>query len=432
MILIIAMLASGCAGAQTAMPQSSDSTESNDSNAPSNQTESETEPVKLTMWSWRFTDEGFVQLFNEVKDEFEASNPGVSIELVSEPYEGYVNKITAALATGNAPDIVHVLIPDYQSFVKQGWLAPIDNYLADTDIVENWPPQQETVMKIGGVTYGLLMENYADCLLYNKELFADAELPGPPESFDQFVEYAHTLTKDSNGAHQFGYTSGSGTDLVTQYMFSIIVIGAGANWTDGNGNWTIDTPEMIKAFETYKDFYETGVIPKGMQGMDSRKLFHEGNAAMYIDGSWGVTQTLDADPAMLENLGVVTVPFPIRGGASNALTLPANGKHNDLAWEFIKIWTQPKYQEKYNALVGIAPRANSVPEDLIKEQPWTACYADAVQNAAADTSPTDIIVNQTEFTDAILTRLSEVLIDNQPIPETVILLQSDLEALTTE
>ncbi|MEZ4715521.1 MAG: extracellular solute-binding protein [Caldilineaceae bacterium] len=64
---------------------------------------------------------GEIAGYNRLIDEFEALNPGVTIELLERPGQGFRDQIVAELAAGEAPDLIKVgFIGDFAFYASAG------------------------------------------------------------------------------------------------------------------------------------------------------------------------------------------------------------------------------------------------------------------------------------------------------------------------
>ena len=132
--------------------------------------------------------------------DFEAQNAGVKVNLYSIPFANYVQQLTVRFAGNNPPDIVHLPTRNFAAFASQGWLQPIDDRLAKTDILKTWTPLQGD-MKWDGKMQGVLLMGYGSLLYYNQKLLDDAgaKLPTTP---DEWLGAIEKSTKRDAG--QFG------------------------------------------------------------------------------------------------------------------------------------------------------------------------------------------------------------------------------------
>ena len=93
------------------------------------------------------------------------------------PFREYVDKMTVRFAGNNPPDIVHLPTRNYLAFASQGWLAPLDEYLAQTDVKATYMKLNDEML-YDGKYYGVLMMGYGMMFYYNEKMLADAKVAG--------------------------------------------------------------------------------------------------------------------------------------------------------------------------------------------------------------------------------------------------------------
>src|SRR5690242_3503423 len=71
--------------------------------------------------------------------KFEAANPGVTVELINTPHDGYNEKIGAAVSAKALPDVIELDGPFLANYVWSGLLQPIEG-LVDQSIIDDMTP----------------------------------------------------------------------------------------------------------------------------------------------------------------------------------------------------------------------------------------------------------------------------------------------------
>jgi multiple sugar transport system substrate-binding protein len=135
-------------------------------------------------------------------DEYNASQDEVFIKLTQVPGDAWEQRLTAAQAAGNAPDMYTMNYGGVLAAAQNSQLAPMSDYVDD----EVWSDIQESVL--GSVTmdgthyaFPMLVEPSA-VLWYRTDLFDAAGIDGPPTTWDELEDYAAQLTTD--GVYGFG------------------------------------------------------------------------------------------------------------------------------------------------------------------------------------------------------------------------------------
>jgi multiple sugar transport system substrate-binding protein len=318
-------------------------------------------------------------------ERFEAANPDIQVEVTTTSWDDHFAKVDAASAAGNLPDLVYSWQPNTAALMDKGELADISDVWA-TIGVENLPAGEREVLSEGDAIYAIPFIGYPHALWYRADWFEEAGLE-PPQTWDDIIEAARALTNDDrSGICLFG----KGLDA---YYVTDLMLAAGAQAFDEEGNITIDSPETVQVLEFIKTINDEGLTPEGWtaMNMDDAKLpFIAGKCAMKIDSA-SFLGTLDLDnPELLANVGVV--PIPLNGGqfagwaGASAYGVTAASSHQEEAKRFLEFMFQPESYAGFigRQVLGFQPLLKAVAEGTeLYEQERIAPVADIYRGAAA-------------------------------------------------
>ncbi len=116
--------------------------------------------------------------------------------------------------------------------------------------------------------------------------------------------------------------------------------------------------EIARSLKVIDDLVRGGMSPRGLDNTPMRQAFWQGNAAMYMDGSWAPGYQTTAAASVKGSWKVARIPYPnMAGGPSNCLAIakdtPAEKK--ELVWKFMALASSPEWQRKYAELSGNPP-----------------------------------------------------------------------------
>jgi multiple sugar transport system substrate-binding protein len=172
----------------------------------------------------RYTMYGHPKIAENIVDVFNKTHPTIEIKFERSEGQGYWEKLSAALAGGDAWDTFRYSVNPLLRFGPKGVIAPLDDYLASdkTYPAELYLDGLLDVFKANGKLYGIPAWNLTMWLFYNKKLFDAANIayPTPNTTWEEYVQMAQKLTKSEGGQ-------------ITQY---------GAN---GWGSWTLPLAQDI-------------------------------------------------------------------------------------------------------------------------------------------------------------------------------------------
>lgn len=391
----------------------------------------------LDMPSWQATEPGTSDWFNALIEEFEAQHPGVEIEFTHDPFAGYNDRMITRFAAGNTPDILHLPAANFMIYAQAEWLAPLDERMAasDSPILDEWTPVQAGCEYLGE-TYCVIVLGYGYVLGWNQAAFEEAGLSGPPTSSAELIDYARQLTIDRDGdgnIDQYGFVFPTVTHAGVETTVSTFLFEADpdGHWVDAEGQLNRDA--IKSAWSVLSQLIEDGSVPLGVDNNGKRQYFVEGRAAMMLEGPWIQGNIDSAADGIREGLRVAPTPTQgqIYGGASNVLAIPAglSPEREDLAWEFIELFSTQEWQAKYATIAGQPPaRSGVLSDEILAENENMAQYV-AAADAARDYIPPGLEENYTRFRDHVIEASLAVLLQGADPDAALDQLQSQIDRL---
>ena len=330
--------------------------------------------------SWQADEPGVSQWWKELIAAFEQQNPGAKVNFYMIPFANYVPQLTVRFAGNNPPDVVHLPTRNFAAFASQGWLLPIDDRLAGTDILATWTPLQAD-MKWDGKTQGLLLMGYGSLLYYNEALLKEAGL-GVPTTPDQWLAAIEKTTNRDKGEFGLVATSIEHPNLVVEA--GTWVMGQGLDFVQ-NGKYAFHDPAVVAAVDQYRRSMR--FAPAGSNSTVVRQLFLDGKATFLRDGPWVWAFVDKAPEPGRSNFKVARLPFPkVTGGTSNSLHMAASlaPAKRDLVWKLMALAATPEWQEKYTLLSAApAPRKGAITAATAARLPHLQLIADSAASAVS-------------------------------------------------
>jgi ABC-type glycerol-3-phosphate transport system substrate-binding protein len=336
------------------------------------------EGVTITVWETYNAEERAV--FLSLVEEFQKANPGITIDPVNIPFDGMEPKILTALATETAPDIGRVDVAFLPKLAIRGALHALDDY----DIGElkaQLRPVALSSCVVDGKTYGIPDQVNGLCLFYNKELFRQAGLdPGkPPETWDEFVEYAKTITDKENGLFGFGMRNSLWWSLPFIYSFGGDIL------SDDLGRCALAEDAAVAGFQFKVDLYAEHGVEGGAWrsgGIRDDLGFQNRKYAMIFNGPWAVKGLAQGGI----DFGVAVIPSGPAGHATNVggnnLVAFVTSKHPREAAEFLKFIASKEAQVTWaNALGQIPVNTLADPEIDFVAHPYLKVFMEQMDYA---------------------------------------------------
>lgn len=315
--------------------------------------------VTLTIWETYNTEER--ALFLDLVGEYEAANPGVSIEPVNIPVDGLEPKILTALATNTAPDIARVDVGFLPKVALRGALASLDQYGVEA-VKGNLYPVALSSCIVSGKTYGLPDQVDGLCLFYNKQMFAAAGLDPsePPDTWEEFVAFAGKLTDRKAGVFGFGMRNSLWWSLPFIYSFGGDILEAG-------GRCALADSGSVAGFQFKVDLYSKYGVEGGAWragGIRDDMGFQSRKYAMVFNGPWAVKGLQQGGI----DFGVALIPAGPAGRATNVggndLVVFSTSARPAEAAKFMMYMASKEVQARWANELGRIP-VNTLADELI-------------------------------------------------------------------
>lgn len=344
------------------------------------------EQETLVFWTLQQSDSDVQGAQERAVAAFEEEN-NCKVEVTAFPYNELRDKLLAALAGGEGPDILLMDQIWVGQYAAAGFVEPIDEQLAASGIKhEDFFEGAWGASTYLGQTYGVPFDVGVWAMLYyNKDMFREAGLDPelPPKTWDEFLEYGKKLTNgDKYGTAVWVGTGDSGVCMVDAFTFSA----GGKIVEDDNSAALLNSEAGVKALNFWNDM--VAISPPGAVGRgeeDSLKLFTSGQVAMCLYGEWGQDTIATRAPEM--DYGVALLPVPeedaVSIGTFGGWLTGINKKceNKELAWKFIEYTSQKEVNKQ---IVGLTPanieaageflQERRIYPDVILQQLTTALY----------------------------------------------------------
>lgn len=323
------------------------------------------QPVTLHLWAaWGIPDPEApdADIANTaVVRTFQKQHPEIHLEITSGlkmQGAGGESGLLMALAGGTGPDVIYVNMRQMNTYIRQGFLYPMDEYLAsDPHALDRLYPGLQKALAASGhyYAYPWFQDNIA--LYYRKDLFRAAGLDPnhPPQNWDEFYRYAQKLTVPDKGQYGFGFIAES---QGTSWHWTNFLWQAGGEVMTQNPQskqWTTSfaTPQGKEALLFYRKLVAAPwTLPDGRpwHGVAIRttnlnaNYIVKGRVAMWF-GSQTTLSTSNApdeiNPSLLGIASLPAGPTGIRATQINAAMFGVSALQKDprvraAAWEFIR------------------------------------------------------------------------------------------------
>ena len=297
---------------------------------------------------------------------FMEENPNIKIETMVEPWNDYFTKVQTLWASGDSSVIPHVLfLWPTPRYAAEGVLENLQPWIEKSgyDLADYWPALLESAMYEGDV-YGFPRDISVDVLYYNKDIFDEASVAYPDDTWTwaDLLAAAEKLTVvDASGRverYALGMEGGKYQLWVGQNKGSIL------DDMRNPSKCTLTEPAAVEGIKFFADMMEKNYAMSDAnlnQAGGDAAVFQSGQVAMIIQNSSRVS----AFNAAGMNYDVAVAPIPEGGQRSAAAggaawVISAGSDNKEEAWAFLS-WLQSTDggQKLYTASGEIFPALQS-------------------------------------------------------------------------
>lgn len=317
---------------------------------------------QVTLRWGRHTNASEQPVYDYMEKDFVTRYPNVKLEVEEVPWADYFQKLLTQTAGGNPPDVMWTGSLWIPQFWAKGVVKNLDPFISASSFnVDDYFPKWMDYMYWGGSVFYLPTRGATIGLYYNKNIFDEAGIEYPNESWqytDEFMAAAKKLTVQENDRTvQWGcYLNPKGQadwfNIFPSFDSSIL--------SEDNCSCTLDEPNAIEAYQFLADLgVKHGVTLKpGEVDTPSAELFETGRIGMYLGGCplrvrFGTNITaFDWDVAMPPQ-----GPRGSRGspGWYGGTAMACQSKNPDWAWQFLHYQHSYETQVQYAKIKGYFP-----------------------------------------------------------------------------
>ncbi|MDH6121763.1 multiple sugar transport system substrate-binding protein [Kitasatospora sp. GAS204A] len=340
---------------------------------------------------------------------------GIKVNLEVVPWSDLLNRILAATASGQGPDVLNIGNTWSASLQATGALLPFDSatfakiggadrFMPATIASAGAAGQSPAAVPLYSMAYGLY---------YDKKLFQAAGIANPPTTWDELVSDGKKLTTGS----QYGLAIEGGN--VSENVHNVFTLGQqhGTGFFDAAGKPQFDSPAAVAAVKQYVDFIAADKIaaPGDAEYAANQSVtdFATGKAAMLMWQAAGAN--LKSHGMNPDDFGVVPVPVP--PGATGAMATSSmvaginlavfkNTKNLDGALNFVKFMTSTDESTLLNKAYGSIPPVKDAQSDPAFGTPELKTIAGVLANSAA---PLPQVANESQFETLVGTAVKNLL-----------------------
>ncbi len=352
---------------------------------------------KVTLRVWTHQNNAFNEGYQALADKYMADHPNVEITFETFDYDAYIQTLQTAMPAGTEADVLQMFGSWVCSYAEGGNLDVVPESVITLD------DAQAKIMAapIGGYIcddklYGIPQEFNIEygAVLVNTQLADEKGATGYKDGWadwDEFIQDAKKLVETQDGVMTragFNFTAADG--IAT--MFHSLILQYGGQYLQ-DGQYKVTTPEGQKTLALMKRFIDEGLVDPVLFNDEENWVgdsYFEGTSAIGLVGPWVIPEYSGDYPDMVKVTQYVRLPSvgeePLFAAASGwGLTVSANSKVKDVAWDFVKFVTlNADNATEWNLASGTLPALkDNVSGDnakkLVEQFPYFEPFLDLLQ-----------------------------------------------------
>lgn len=308
------------------------------------------------------------EFLNTVIAEYEAENPGITVNLISPPYEQSENKMTMMLNAKQPLDVIESRDGTIKQFVNNKQVASMEPFIENWDAKDDFMPiSWKAARTIDDTAYILPQLFFVKGMFVRTDILEENGL-GIPETVEELYKASMAVTDPDK--NRFGYVIRGKHNAwkVSQDALSLANVpnvDPDNFYKTTDGEFIYNTEEAHDGLQRYVDMYRNAVPKDGINWGFAEQI----NAFVSGVGSF-LIQDPDAIAMIDEQLGrdkytVVPVPVGEKTGkayqdfAFNGLSIVSYSEHKQEAWDFITDLISPETNAAFCKTYGALPVYNS-------------------------------------------------------------------------
>ncbi|MFD0156626.1 extracellular solute-binding protein [Streptomyces sp. NPDC055768] len=334
---------------------------------------------------WLMRDSVSAGFQKEFETGFEKAHPGIDLKIQIQEWEGIGEKVTAALASNDAPDVIEVGNTQVAQYAQSGGLTDFSDRVGELG-GGDWLKGLAEPGSYDGKQYGIPYYAANRVVIHRTDLFEKAGVdPASIRTRDQWIAATRKLDE---GGTQGIYLPGQNWYVLSGFVWDEggdLAVKSGGGWKGG-----LDSPGALRAMDFYQRLQALGKGPKDSDESQppQAEVMAKGQVAQIIAVPGGAKVIEEKNPELKGKLGFFPIPGKTadRPGAvftgGSDLVVPAVAAHQEEAFTFIRELTGDAWQKKLAVAMSYVPNKTTL-ADAVSGDPGTAAMAAGAANGHA-------------------------------------------------
>ncbi|MDN7846962.1 extracellular solute-binding protein [Burkholderia multivorans] len=324
------------------------------------------------------------KFWGDIKTEFEASHPGVKVQLMPIPggFDDIITKVSMSYgSSGSAPDVAQLPAQEMAQWAASGYLLPLNSFVEKTPWWKDVPDAVKMEGTVGKDVIGVSQGVNTSGLLYDRQIFQKAGLPADwkPKTWKDILDAARKIKKSSPGVWPLWAITGpaGGTSALVLGAANLLMTSSDPTIRDASGKWAVDTKGIREVLNFYRQASAEGLLAPSSLILNANSpalatpempKHHIGIALVgnYVPAAWTKSLCSPCWPDAPKFIGFAPLPTINGGGAGLGgafggwdLTIYKKTASPDLAWQLVNLIMNQKNMINGANWTGLVPPVRS-------------------------------------------------------------------------
>lgn len=289
-----------------------------------------------------------LKVIDKLVADFEKKNPDIKVKQIPVEEDAYNTKVVTLARSNKLPGVIEVSqdfakVMDKDELIDQKAVGSVMEKVGEDNYYDGAKKLVRTEDGSGYIAAPI--SGWVQGIWYNQKTLSDAGF-SEPTTWESVLEIAKHFNDAGN--KKYGIAMPTADSTMSEQAFSQFALSNDANVLDDKGKVTINTPEMTKALEYYKELSQY-TMPGSNDVTEIKDAFMNGSVPMAIYSTYILPSVFEEGKAEDIGFAIPTNKQEAVYGTVSGLTISAGlDKEQKAASEkFVEYLSEAKNMEKW-------------------------------------------------------------------------------------
>jgi len=230
---------------------------------------------------WSQTEVGLKPTLEKIFAGFQATHPRDKLEVIGFPFGQMEQNLVLRRRNDQRMDVAQLQERWLPPFVAMNALYDLNQVIGADVLAARYDPDLLKLGQINGKQVAVPFTAGAITMVGNRKVLDAAGIKQPPRTLEEFTAALRKVKAWNKDVIPFGFST-KGISLI-QVESTIVFWAFGARFIDEQGKVLVDSPQARDALKYLVDLVKEGLIAKGNDRFDTRKIFANDQVAFFFD-----------------------------------------------------------------------------------------------------------------------------------------------------